>query len=109
MAYVDFTLSRLTKKFNLMLDTNTDLYAHIPAVLPDSAFLSRLQRDMEMALHVSTERSRSEFLIAPILAEVRYMAHNEIALFSGVEFIVDALQDLLLYMATGRIPSFPAS
>ena len=49
---------------------------------------------MEMALQVSTERSRSEFLIAPILAEVRYMAHNEIALFSGVEFTVDALQDL---------------
>jgi hypothetical protein len=94
MAYADFTLSRLTKKFNLTLDTNADLYAHIPAVTPDPTFLSRLQRDMEMALKVSTERSRSEFIIAPILAEVRYMAHNEIALFSGVEFTVDALQDL---------------
>lgn len=49
---------------------------------------------MEMALQVSTERARSEFIIAPILAEVRYMAHNEIALFSGVDFTVDALQDL---------------
>ena len=38
MAYADFTLSRLTKKFNLTLDTNTDLYAHIPAVCPTRRF-----------------------------------------------------------------------
>ena len=94
MAYSDFTLSRLTRKFNLTLETNADLFSHIPAVTPETAFLRRLQRDLEMALQVSTERSRSEFIIAPILAEARYMARNEIALFSGVEFTVDALQDL---------------
>ena len=94
MAYSDFTLSGLVKRFNLTLDTSANLYARIPAVTPDQAFLSRLQRDLEMALKVSTERSRSEFIIAPILAEVRYMARNEIALFSGVDFNVDAQQDL---------------
>ena len=94
MAYADFTLSRLIKRFNLTLETTVDLYSQLPAVTPDPAFLARLQRDMEMTLQVSTEKARSEFLIAPILAEVRHMAHNEIALFSGVEFTVDALQDL---------------
>ncbi len=100
MAYADFTLSSVTKRFNLTLDTSMDLYGHIPAVTPEPAFLRRLQRDMEMALQVSTERARSEFIIAPILAEVRYMAHNEIALFSGVEFTVDALQDLAVFATT---------
>ena len=94
MAYSDFTLPRLIKRFGLTLDTNSDLYATVPAVTPDPAFLNRLQRDLEMALQVSTERARSEFIIAPILAETRHIAQNEIALFSGVEFNVDALQDL---------------
>lgn len=94
MAYVDFTLSRLTKRFSLTLDTSADLYASVPAVTLDAAFTSRLQRDMEMALQISTEKARSEFIIAPILAEMRHMAHNQVALFSGVEFNIDALQDL---------------
>ena len=42
MAYADFTLRGVIKQFNLTLYTNTDLYAHVPAVLPDPAFLSRL-------------------------------------------------------------------
>jgi len=47
-----------------------------------------------IATAISTEKARSEFLIAPILAEVRRLLNNKISLFSGNEFNVDATQGL---------------
>ena len=89
MVYSDFTLRELTQQFRLTREENTDLYAHLPAITPDPAFLSRLQHNARMALHVSTEKARSEFIIAPILAEVRLIADMTIGLFSGVDFSID--------------------
>ena len=95
MAYADFTLSGITKQFGLIREENADLYGHIPAIAPDPAFLNRLQRNAAMALKISTEKARSEFIIAPILAEVRFLASDHIALFSGVDFNVDPQQNLV--------------
>lgn len=89
MAYSDFTLRQLTQQFQLTREENTDLYAHLPAITPDPAFLSRLEHNARMALRVSTEKARSEFIIAPILAEVRLIANMTVGLFSGVDFSVD--------------------
>lgn len=44
---------------------------------------------MTLALAIDTEKARSEFIIAPILAECRKILQNEISLFSGVEFNVE--------------------
>ena len=40
-------------------------------------------------LILSTEKARSEFIIAPILGEIRRCFQKQISLFSGVEFNVD--------------------
>ena len=48
-----------------------------------------LQRHTKMALSQGLEKARSEFIIAPILAELYDQAQNELSLFSGWELNVD--------------------
>ena len=43
---------------------------------------------------IHTEKARSEFIVAPILAEVRKLMNHRISLFSGVDFNVDPAQGL---------------
>jgi hypothetical protein len=94
MAYADFTLSSVIRQFNLALDTTTDLHSHVPEVTLDPAFLTRLEDEVSLALAVSTEKARSEFIIAPMLSEMRRMAGRRIGLLSGVDFTVDPAQGL---------------
>src|SRR5207302_1481012 len=42
----------------------------------------------------STEKARSELIIAPVLLEVRRQVHRRVSLFSGVEFTVDQSRGL---------------
>jgi co-chaperonin GroES (HSP10) len=48
-----------------------------------------LERYTSLASLIGTEKAKSEFLIAPILAEVRDQVGNQIGLFSGTEFSVE--------------------
>jgi hypothetical protein len=41
-----------------------------------------------LATSIHTEKARSEFIVAPILAEVRRKRNHRISLFSGIEFSV---------------------
>jgi hypothetical protein len=47
-----------------------------------------------LALKVATEKARSEFIIAPILAELWLLTDQQVGLFSGVEFTIDPAQGL---------------
>lgn len=94
MSYADFTLSGLTKQFQLILDENTDLFADVPAATLRPEFIAQLNKLVPLALRVSTEKARSEFLIAPILAELWLLADQKIGVFSGVDFTVDPSQGL---------------
>ena len=94
MAYSDFTLAGVVQQFSLTLDSNSSLYDNVPEAVLDPVFLKRLEEDSKLALNVSTEKARSEFLIAPILAEVRRMTAFRIGIFSGVEFSVEPNQGL---------------
>ena len=89
MSYADFTLSRLVKQFSLTIEENTDLYGLTPPAAVRPEFQSHLSKTMPLALRVSTEKARSEFIIAPILAEVWLLAGQQIGLHSGVDFSVD--------------------
>ena len=50
--------------------------------------------DINLAVAINTEKARSEFMIAPVLAEVRRYHKARFALFSGVEFSVDPVRGL---------------
>lgn len=88
MAYSDFTLATVRAAFDLAIDEQRSLFANL-AGMPPSA---RLQRDLDenrpLAIAINSEKARSEFLIAPILAEVRRQADHPVSLFSGIEFNV---------------------
>jgi len=94
MAYADFTLSGLIKQFQLTVDETTDLFSPVPEVSLRPEFQTQLKNTISLALRVSTEKARSEFIIAPILAELWLQTGQKIGLFSGVDFTVDPIQGL---------------
>ena len=94
MAYSDFTLPALTRQFSLTIQENTDLFAEVPEATLRPEFQAQLTRIGPLALRVSTEKARSEFIIAPILAELWLLNEQQIGVFSGVDFDVDSTQGL---------------
>ena len=56
-----------------------------------------LAQNTDFAILQKTEKARSEFIIAPIFAELRQQASEKISVFSGWELNIDASQGL-----TGR-------
>ena len=94
MAYANFTLKRLIQQFSLTIEETTDLFPDVPAVALRPDFQAQLTRIGPLALRVSTEKARSEFLIAPILAELWLLNDQQIGVLSGVEFDVDESQGL---------------
>ncbi|MCC5639095.1 hypothetical protein LC593_25355 [Nostoc sp. CHAB 5844] len=104
MAYSDFSLARVKNDFGLTLDESRNLFSDIKPVMPSETLKTLLSDYIPLATSISTEKARSEFLIAPILAEVRRLLSNQISLFSGNEFNVDAqrgLQGFCDYIISG--------
>ncbi|HAT12870.1 MAG TPA: hypothetical protein DCS91_04075 [Microcoleaceae bacterium UBA11344] len=104
MAYSDFSLAKVKNDFGLTLDESRNLFAETKPVLPSEALTNLLIDYIPLATSISTEKARSEFLIAPILAEVRRLLKNRISLFSGKEFNVEperGLQGFCDYIISG--------
>lgn len=94
MAYSNFTLQEVTKRFQLVIDEQQDLFAPIPEVTPSDHLQASLAENVPLALAIWTEKARSELMIAPLLVEVRKRLDRQIGLFSGVDFTVDVAQGL---------------
>ncbi|MCG5057020.1 MAG: hypothetical protein KA714_03170 [Limnoraphis sp. WC205] len=88
MSYSEFTLERVVKTFNLTLSEQVNLFVDIPEVECSSFLLQTLEYNVPLALAISTEKARSELIIAPILLELRRQLQDQISLFSGTEFNV---------------------
>jgi len=95
VAYPDFTLSEITKQFNLTLTETTDLLAEISETPIRPEFQARFNTTLPLALATSTEKARSEFIIAPVLVELWLLQDRKIGLLSGVEFNIDESQGLV--------------
>lgn len=93
MAFRDFTFPEVCGTFGLTL-RQARLYPHVPPLDRGQDFLDRMVGDGELAVAIGTEKARSEFMIAPVLAEVRRHLKARYALFSGVEFRVDPARGL---------------
>lgn len=90
MPYSDFkTLNQFQSDFDLTLEETRNLFADIPGVSPSDYLKQTLDEYLPLATAINTEKARSEFLIAPILAEVRRQMNYQVSLFSGTEFDVD--------------------
>ncbi len=94
MSYSDFTLDKVRKTFDLIISDKIDIFASIPPIECPPLLAEILQENIPLALASNTEKSRSEMIIAPILIAIRKSLNNQISLFSGIDFTVDAPQGL---------------
>ena len=89
MAYSDFKLHTLKERFGIRMIENQRLFPNPSSVKVSPTLHDLLQRYIPLAISISTEKARSEFIIAPILAEVTFRFHESLSLFSGIEFNVE--------------------
>jgi hypothetical protein len=94
MAYSDFTIADLKQRFRLTIDEADDLFAHVAEADLPASLSDTLTRYLPLALNLSTEKARSELVIAPVLVEFKLLHRDRISLFSGVEFTVDEASGL---------------
>ena len=94
MAYSDFTLAKARASFSLTLEEDRNLFAEVAAVQPSEYLTLALKENTPLAVAINSEKARSEFLIAPVLSEVRRQLKYQIGLFSGTDFEVDSSQGL---------------
>ncbi|HBL13827.1 MAG TPA: hypothetical protein DD379_21010, partial [Cyanobacteria bacterium UBA11162] len=95
--YSNFTLPKVKEEFGLTVDETQNLFADVPAVNPSDILSVTLQEYISLATAIGTKKARSEFLIAPILTEVRRQLNYQISLFSGTDFNVDIEKGLSGY------------
>lgn len=88
MAYNDFSLDTLIEQFGLQIEESNPFLVFPPVAISD-LLQQTLAENIPVALDISTEKARSELIIAPLLMEVRRQCENRISLFSGVEFNVN--------------------
>jgi hypothetical protein len=94
MSYEEFNLEEISSDFGLVIEENVELFADIQEVQLDEFFLRYLHNNIPLAVAISTEKAKSEMILAPILIELRRMLNNQISLFSGVKFNVDSTRGL---------------
>lgn len=99
MAYSNFTLAKVKENFGLTVDETQNLFADVPGVHPSELLTFTLAESIPIATAIDTEKARSEFIIAPVLSEVRRQVNYQVSLFSGTDFNVDIEKGLQGYCA----------
>jgi co-chaperonin GroES (HSP10) len=89
MAYSDFTLSRTRKELGIQTTEVSGLFDQVPPLIASELLKRMLDRSGRLARLIGTEKAKSEFLIAPILAEIVAQMNDQVSLFSGTEFNID--------------------
>ena len=93
MPCSQFSLKDVKEEFGIRVIENEQLFPQVVPVEISDFLKITLARYIPLALAVNTEKSRSEWIIAPILAEVREMC-GDISIFSGKKFNVDVERGL---------------
>lgn len=88
MSYSDFNLDRALKAFDLRCEEREDMFRAIPERPIGPLLEEMLGESVPLAKAIHTEKARSEFIVAPILLELRRQLAHRISFFSGVEFNV---------------------
>jgi hypothetical protein len=94
MAFSDFDLRRAVDTFGLQEERDTDLFGDVPALTPSAFVRVWLDEFAPVALGVNSERARSEFIIAPVLAEARRRAVGPANVLPGITLDVDRARGL---------------
>jgi len=93
MAFQNFTFPQVEQALGLTL-TDADLFSTVSALNLRPDFVAQVLEGANLASAINTEKARSEFVIAPVLFELRRLHAGEISLFSGVELEGDVSRGL---------------
>jgi hypothetical protein len=93
MAFQQFTFPQVQRDLGLTLH-DADLYSAAPPFPVREEFAAFLRDGVALAVANSTEKAKSEFIIAPVLLELRRALGPRFFLFSGVEWEADASRGL---------------
>ena len=89
MSYSDFRLPDVLDKFSLVTREVVGLFADRPPVQPSALLVEILRFSVPLGVAIGNEKARSEFIVAPVLGELKRLQSTVIGLFSGVDLTVD--------------------
>jgi hypothetical protein len=90
MSFSQFTLKSVKERLGIQVVEDQQLFVDVTPEPVSDWLKKNLELLSPVALAVNTEKSRSEGIIAPILAEVREQRNRQISLFSGTSWSVDS-------------------
>ncbi|MDE0555142.1 MAG: hypothetical protein OXI24_13045 [Candidatus Poribacteria bacterium] len=94
MAYSNFTLETVREKFQLETVESANIFSDIEPVPPSEALVAELEKKVQLAVAIRTEKARSELIVTNVLVELREQFDRRISLFSGIDLSVDPEQGL---------------
>ena len=95
MAYSDFTVEQVIDKFSLDF-IERELFPTLESQIHLSSWLiETLAKGKKFALTTSSEKAKSEFIIAPILLEVEAFFPAKLAIYSGKNLDSDRNEGLV--------------
>ena len=94
MAYSNFTLETVREAFQLETIESANIFANIEPVPPSEALVAELEKKVQLAVAIRTEKARSELIVTNVLVELREQFNRRISLFLGIDFSVDVEKGL---------------
>ena len=94
MSYSNFTFDSVQETFDLGILQVIGIFAEAEPVVPSEYLSAGLAKKAPLAIAIGTEKAKSEMIVADILVELREHFEGSISLFSGVDFNVDAKNEL---------------
>jgi len=86
MGYGDYTFDSLLGAFGLTV-AQLPLFTKVAHIAPTDWLTDTLQKGRSIAFY--SEKSRSEFIVAPVLLSCQELLKNECCLYSGIRLDVD--------------------
>ena len=96
MAFQQFTFPQVLAELELSV-SDEDFFGELPREAVSAEFEARIKEGADLASAIYTEKARSEFVIAPVLLELRRRHRGVVSLFSGVELVADAATIWILW------------
>ena len=94
MTYSNFTLEAVQEAFQLESIQSVGIFSETEPIEPSVELTKALAKKVPLAVAIGTEKAKSEMIVADILIELREHFEHSISLFSGIDFNVDAENDL---------------
>jgi hypothetical protein len=89
MTYSDFiSIAQVEEHFQITVASVKAMFDDVEGVALPAHYAATLDENTRLAIAINNEKSRSEFIIAPLLVEAWRMCKSTVSLFSGVELKV---------------------